>query len=79
LRFRSFSDAKKFIHARKLNGKNEWEEYCKSGEKPPDIPSHPERYYKDQGWKDLGDWLGTRTLPTQVTGWSIEKVKELDL
>lgn len=26
---------------------------------PKDIPSRPEKYYQDDGWKGYGDWLGT--------------------
>ena len=25
----------------------------------------PERVYKNKGWKDLGDWLGTYSISTQ--------------
>jgi hypothetical protein len=57
--FRSFEDARKFVHALKLNNDKEWKEYCKSGNKPDDIPSYPIDVYKNKGWKGLGDWLGT--------------------
>ena len=75
--FRTFSDAKKFIHSLNLKNQKEWREYCKSGKKPNDIPRHPDRSYKNKGWISWGDWLGTGTLFSQDTGWSIEKVKEL--
>ena len=58
-KFRSFSQSKQFIQALGLKGSNEWKEYCKSGEKPNDIPVNPDQVYKNKGWKDMGNWLGT--------------------
>ena len=58
---RSFEDAKKFVRALNLKGTKEWSEYCKSGNKPEDIPSRPERTYK-KDFKGSGDWLGTGTI-----------------
>jgi hypothetical protein len=42
---REFEQARKFV--RQLNFKNEaqWREYCKSGDKPDDIPANPEVSY----------------------------------
>ena len=57
--FRSFEDARKFVHALKLNNDKEWKEYCNSGNKPNDIPSAPNELYKNKGWISWGDWLGT--------------------
>jgi len=40
-----------------LRGQSEWREYVKTGNKPADIPSNPDRVYGPEfrGW---GDWLG---------------------
>ena len=57
--FRDFEDTKKFVVSLNLKGHKEWKEYCKSGEKPDDIPTTPERVYKDKGWKGIRDFLGT--------------------
>ncbi|MFH2066497.1 MAG: DEAD/DEAH box helicase family protein [Pseudomonadota bacterium] len=57
--FRDFNEAREFVHSLKLNGQKQWREYCKSGNKPDDIPAAPDRIYKDKGWKSMGDWLGT--------------------
>ena len=48
-KYRSFEDAKKFVHKLKLKSTTEWNEYCKSGNKPDDIPSAPWTVYKE--WK----------------------------
>jgi hypothetical protein len=57
--FRDFESARKFVRRLRLKGVKEWYEYCKSGNKPEDIPQKPERTYKDKGWIGFGDWLGT--------------------
>ena len=46
------------------SSKIKWQEYCKS-RKPSDIPSLPNRVYKDTGWINLGDWLGTGNVAQQ--------------
>ena len=57
--YRSFKEARKFVNSLKLKSIREWVQYCQSGEKPEDIPTVPERSYKNKGWKGYGDWLGT--------------------
>lgn len=64
LQFRSFSDAKKFIHTLKLQNEKQWRTYCKSENKPSNIPTTPARHYKKE-WKGMGDWLGTGTIANQ--------------
>ena len=60
-KFRSFSKARKFVHSLYLKSYHEWLNYCKSGNKPTDIPSVPRCQYL-KGWKGFGDWLGTFTI-----------------
>ena len=43
----------------KLTGTVEWEAWAKSSARPANIPSHPERAYKHEGWQGYGHWLGT--------------------
>jgi superfamily II DNA or RNA helicase len=54
--------AKSFIQKLGLKSVAEWKDYCKSGEKPLDIPNNPENVYNNSGWKGYGDWLGTGTI-----------------
>ena len=61
-KYRSFEDARKFIHSLGIKSQREWQAYCKSGNKPDDIPSSPVRPYKNKGWKGYGDWLGTYSV-----------------
>ncbi len=62
----SFKDARNFVHTLKISGKNAWDEYCKSGNKPDNIPSSPRKAYKNKGWVSNGDWLGTGTLSPKL-------------
>jgi predicted helicase len=64
--YRSFMPAKEFVQRLELNSEKEWRQYCKSGEKPNDIPSTPAKVYKNQGWLGMGDWLGTGTIAPQL-------------
>lgn len=58
-KYQSFKKARAFVHRLNLKDINEWRKYCKSGKKPEDIPSKPERVYKGKGWEGTGDWFGT--------------------
>src|SRR3989304_4263257 len=58
-KFRSFEEARKFVHSLNLKNQKEWLDYCKSGKKPDDIPAHPAGKYKKKGWEGFGNWIGT--------------------
>jgi hypothetical protein len=66
--FRDFESAREF--ARSLNLKNlyRWNDYCKSGNKPDDIPSAPAKEYKKK-FKGYGDWLGYKIYRTRLTSY----------
>lgn len=64
--FRSFNDARTFVHLQKLKTQNEWRNFCKSGKKPVDIPSAPHLEYKNKGWVSNSDWLGIDTIASQL-------------
>jgi hypothetical protein len=55
--FRSFESARKFVQSLGLKNNKEWVAYCKSGNKPDDIPSDPEITYDNNGWKTMKNWL----------------------
>ena len=69
--YRSFEEAKKFVRSLRLQNTIQWDDYCKSGKKPEDIPANAPQTYKDK-WTWWSDWLGY-----EETGWSVRKVKEL--
>ncbi|MDH3203553.1 MAG: hypothetical protein OEL81_02600 [Nitrosopumilus sp.] len=60
-----FNEAREFVQGLKLKSDPEWRIYRKSGELPPNIPSNPNRTYKNHGWKNMGDWLGTGIIATK--------------
>ena len=57
--YRDFESARKFVQSLNLKGEKEWLEYCKSGNKPDNIPFNPRGVFKNKGWKGTGNWLGT--------------------
>ena len=57
-KYRPFKEARKFVHSLKLKS-GAWQDYCKSGKRPDDIPPYPDKVYKNKGWISRGDWLGT--------------------
>ena len=61
--FLPFEEAREFV--RSLNFKNgkEWKEWSKSGMRPSNIPSSPDKFYKDKGWKSVTNFLGNEFLP----------------
>ncbi|MGB6509734.1 MAG: DEAD/DEAH box helicase family protein, partial [Xanthobacteraceae bacterium] len=63
--FRSFKKARAFVRSLGLKSGKEWSVYCRSGEKPIDIPANPAGTYADTGWVSVGDWLGTGAVAAQ--------------
>jgi hypothetical protein len=62
--YRSFVEARAFVHALKLTNVDEWLAYSRSGKKPDDIAGAPEHVYRAE-WRGFGDWLGTGTVANQ--------------
>jgi len=60
-----FNDARKFVHLLNIKNTKDWLKYCKSGNKPDDIPAYPRQAYKNNGWISMGDWLGNKTIASQ--------------
>ncbi|XRB04655.1 methyltransferase domain-containing protein [Pycnococcus provasolii] len=56
--FRSFEDARTYVRTLGLKSEKEWREWSKSGARPHDIPSAPDKTYKSSGWTSYGDFLG---------------------
>ena len=60
--FLPFNHARKFVHSLKIDSQKKWNDYCYSDQKPENIPSNPQQVYKNKGWVNFGDWLGTGRL-----------------
>jgi len=56
-KYRSFSEARKYVRGLNFTGQKEYRDWCKSAKKVADIPSKPEGIYKSE-WISWGDWLG---------------------
>ena len=56
------------MFTRKLGfkGKKAWRQWCKSGDRPRDIPSCPDKVYRGKGWVSWPDWLGNAFLPFEA-------------
>ena len=64
--FLPYEEAEAFVRKLGLKSQCDWYKYCKSGKKPENIPSHPEKTYKGKGWNGWGDWLGTGRKPRRI-------------
>jgi len=60
--YRPFKKARAFVCGLGLKSQTEWRDYCKSGKKPNDIPSAPDRTYAEDGCAGFGDWPGAGTV-----------------
>jgi len=58
--YRPFIEARAFVHCLKLKNAKQWKEFCKSSDRPANIPAKPYVIYKNKGWLSLADWLGTK-------------------
>jgi superfamily II DNA or RNA helicase len=80
-KFRTYDDARDFVRKLGLDGQAQWKRYCKSRQIPGDIPTHPDRRYKNEGWPSengWGDWLGSGNISTKaIHNNLIHKIKEL--
>ena len=62
LKFKSFSQAKTFVHSLKISSIKAWKRHCENTTSPSfmpdDIPKNPHIVYKSSGWLNFNDWLG---------------------
>jgi hypothetical protein len=74
--WRPFEQAREYVRSQNIKNNDEWWEYCKSDKKPNDIPSTPERVYKNKGWNGFSDFLGNMHIGSQPK-LSYKQAKEL--
>jgi hypothetical protein len=70
---RPFEKARAFVRGLGLKSQTEWYDYRKSGKKPADIPTNPEKRYAEDGWAGIGDWLGTGTIAPHLREYRVFK------
>ena len=71
LSWRPFHEARVYVRKLKLNSSAEWFAYIKGrmpqlGGPPKDVPVSPAQTYANNGWKGMGDWLGTGRIADQL-------------
>ena len=64
--FLPFDEALAVAQRLGLAGLNEWRRWCKEGRRPANMPSNPNRIYKDTGWQGWGHWLNSSNLQTKL-------------
>ena len=57
--FLPFGEALAVARSLGLASSFEWRGWCKESMRPPNVPSMPDRVYRDGGWQGWGHWLGT--------------------
>src|SRR5919109_769875 len=63
--YRSFEEARLFVHTLGLKNMTEWKIWIKSDARPDDIPANPYAIYENKGWVSIGEWLGTGRIAPQ--------------
>ncbi|OGV66933.1 MAG: hypothetical protein A3K19_03660 [Lentisphaerae bacterium RIFOXYB12_FULL_65_16] len=68
---RPFREARRFARGLGLKSIREWDLYCQGkmkhlGRRPDGVPSRPDNAYRNDGWVNWGDWLGTGTVSTRL-------------
>jgi superfamily II DNA or RNA helicase len=60
-----FEEARLIVRDLGLSSFTQWREFSKSIKRPSDIPANPNGVYKNEGWNNWGDWLGTDAIATK--------------
>ncbi len=72
----SFEEARDFARSQKLINWKEWGQFAKSEKIPDNVPKNPEKIYKNSGWINWGDWLGTSKVSSHKRSFlSFEEAK----
>jgi len=76
--FLEYDRAKIYSKSLKLNSVKEWMTFCRLNKLPDNIPTNPQRTYKETGWKGWDDWLGSnRKATNKITFYSFLEAKNL--
>ena len=57
-KFLPFDEALVVAQSLGLANRFGWEQWCKEGMRPPNVPACPNQVYKNHGWQGWGHWLG---------------------
>ena len=75
-KYKSYKDARKYVHQLNLKKYDEWVDYCKNHTLPDGIPITPRYIYKNKGWVSVQDWLGYSKLGNCKDFASFEEAKK---
>ena len=80
MKFRSFAEARAFVHLLQLKSEADWRLFCtgqlpQKGNRPTDLPAHPERVYAGQGWAGWRDWLRTGRMRPRLLGGPLRRLR----
>lgn len=64
LNWLSYNECVEYTKSLGLKNLEEWREFCSKGKKPFDIPNNPDYFFKNDGWINYNDWLGTKQYLT---------------
>jgi len=56
--FLEFEEARAYMRKAGLESYEQWQQWCRDGRRPENIPSRPDEKYADEGWVSWPDWLG---------------------
>jgi superfamily II DNA or RNA helicase len=72
-KWKSFEDARGFVHSLGLKTKAQWESWSSTEARPDVIPKNPWYAYREE-WKSWGDWLGTNSVrPADKVFWPFQR------
>jgi hypothetical protein len=60
--WKSFTEGRALARGLGLKTWKGWMAWSKSKQRPSDIPSNPDRAYRDDGWISWNDWLGSKRV-----------------
>jgi len=63
IKFLPFEQALAIVRTSGCQTQSEWRVWCKSGNRPVNIPCNPDDTYYSSGWRGFGHWLGTEGRP----------------
>lgn len=76
-RYWCFNRSKKYVKTLSLKNVKEWSKFCVSGDKPFEIPSAPDKYYKE--WISWDDFLNVKNIKSykKINPLNFEDLKKL--
>ena len=62
-KYKPFLEAREYVRKLGLKSTKEWQEFSLRSDFPEDLPKTPRYFYKNNGWIDMPDWLGSGYIP----------------